>query len=401
MPSYAYRAVTPQGITRQGQEEAPSPAALERALGARGLITLQVSAAAAEAPARERRWMYSRRADVVEVVRYLATLTGSGIPLDRVLGTVARVAGRADVAAAVATVRARVRAGAHLADALAEQPKIFPRVVVGMTRAGERGGHLSEALARLAEQMEREQGMRSRLVSAMLYPAVMLGVGAVAVAVLLLYVLPHLVSVLQDAGAALPRSTAFLIAAGDFLGQWWPVLLPTFVVALVTLAAYRRSDAGRRATDALLLRVPVIGVLRQQLASARLGRSLATLLRGGLPVLSALDIATDAVVDRVAADEVRRAREDVRAGGRLAAALRRGRAFRFVFLQMVEVGEDGGRLPEMLERGAVAMEQELERGIDRLVRLAEPLMIVSLGGVVGFVAFALLGAIYSVRVGGM
>jgi general secretion pathway protein F len=129
-----------------------------------------------------------------------------------------------------------------------------------------------------------------------------------------------------------------------------------------------------------------------------LGRSLATLLRGGLPMLAALDIAADGVVDRVAMEELRRAREEVRAGGRLAAALRRGSAFRFVFLQMVEVGEDGGQLTQMLERGAAAMERDLERGIDQLVRLAEPAMIVVLGGLVGFIALALLQAIYSVNV---
>lgn len=348
------------------------------------------------------RWMRGgRRDDMIGAVRYLATLTASGIPLDGALGTVARVTSRSDVGAAVEAARARVRAGVRLADALAERPAIFPRAVVGMTRAGERGGHLSEALTRLADQLEREQALRSRLVSAMLYPIVMLCVGSLAVAVLLLHVLPHLVAVLEDAGAALPASARALIAAGGLLGEWWPVLLATLVATTVIFSAYRRSDEGRRAIDALLLRLPVIGALRQQLASARLGRSLASLLRGGLPMLSALDIATDAIVDHVAAEELRRAREEVRAGGRLAPALRQGRAFRYMFLQMVDVGEGGGRLPEMLERGAAAMESELERGIDRLLRLLEPLMIVLFGAVVGFVAFALLGAVYSVRVGGL
>lgn len=400
MPAFAYRAVTSRGAAVQGREDAPSAAALERTLLARGLYALHlVPAADATAPARRR--FYSRRTDVVEAMRYLATLTGSGFPLDRALGTAARVAARADVAAVLTDVRARVRAGTHLADAIAEHPRFFPRVVVGMTRAGERGGHLSEALTRLAEQLEREQALHSRVLSAMLYPIVMLAVGVVAVSVLLLYVLPQLVSVLEDAGAALPRSTALLMAAGSAFGRHWPMLLGGLVAACGAFSVYRRSEAGRRATETLLLRLPLIGVIRQQLASARLGRSLATLLRGGLPMLAALDIAADAVVDQVAVDEVRRAREEVRAGGRLAAALRRGRAFRYVFVQMLEVGEDGGRLPDMLERGALAMEAELERGIERLVRLAEPAMIVALGGVVGFVAFALLGAIYSVRVGGV
>jgi type II secretory pathway component PulF len=206
--------------------------------------------------------------------------------------------------------------------------------------------------------------------------------------------------VLQDAGATLPRSTALLLGLGSFIAHRWPFLLVAAIGGYLALHSYVTRESGQRTLHALLLRLPVVGALRQELASARLGRSLAALLRGGLPMLSSLDIAADGVVDRVAMEELRRAREEVRAGGRLAAALRRGRAFRFVFLQMVEVGEDGGQLPQMLERGAMAMERDLERGIDHLVRLAEPAMIVLLGGFVGFIALALLQAIYSVNVAG-
>jgi type II secretory pathway component PulF len=337
---------------------------------------------------------------MVEAMRYLATLSGSGFPLDRALGTAARVAARADVADALKDVRARVRSGAHLADALAQHEDIFPRVAVGMTRAGERGGHLPDALARLADQLEREHALQGRLMSAMLYPVVMLSVGAVSIVILLLVVLPRLVGVLQDAGTTLPRSTALLLGLGSLLARGWPLLVIAAVGGYMALSSYLAKDSGQRAWHALLLRLPIVGALRRGLASARLGRSLATLLRGGLPMLVALDIAADGVVDRVAMEELRRAREEVRAGGRLAAALRRGTAFRFVFLQMVEVGEDGGQLVQMLERGAVAMERDLERGIEQLVRLAEPAMIVLLGGFVGFIAMALLQAIYSVNLAG-
>ena len=399
MPAFTYRATTRDGATLRGVEDASSAAALQRALGARGLYPLEV-AAADERESRPRRRFCSRRADVAEAMRYLATLAGSGFPLDRALGTVARVVARPDVARAVTAVRARVRAGVLLADALAEHPGVFPRVAVGMTRAGERGGHLPDALARLAEQLEREHALQGRLVSAMLYPAVMLGVGGISIVILLLYVLPRLVGVLEDAGATLPRSTAFLLAAGSLLGHWWFLLVGGAIAGGMAFASFRATEDGQRRWHALLLRLPVVGALRQELASARLGRSLATLLRGGLPVLTALDIAADGVMDGVAGDELRRAREEVRAGGRLAVALRRGRAFRFVFVQMVEVGEDGGRLAEMLERGALAMERDLERGIEQLVRLAEPAMIVFLGGFVGFIALALLQAIYSVNLAG-
>jgi type II secretory pathway component PulF len=225
-------------------------------------------------------------------------------------------------------------------------------------------------------------------------------VGAVSIVILLLVVLPRLVGVLQDAGATLPRSTALLLGLGSLLARGWPVLAIAAVGGYMALSPYLAKDSGQRAWHALLLRLPIVGALRRGLASARLGRSLATLLRGGLPMLAALDIAADGVVDRIAMEELRRAREEVRAGGRLAAALRRGTAFRFVFLQMVEVGEDGGQLAQMLERGAVAMERDLERGIEHLVRLAEPAMIVLLGGFVGFIAMALLQAIYSVNLAG-
>jgi type II secretory pathway component PulF len=397
MPAFTYRATGRDGATRRGLEEATSAAALERALGARGLYPLEVRAADVPASSTRRRFR-GRRADMVESVRYLATLAGSGFPIDRALGTAARVAARADVASALTDVRARVRSGAHLADALGQHATIFPRVAVGMTRAGERGGHLPDALVQLADQLEREHALQGRLMSAMLYPAVMLGVGAVSIVILLVGVLPRLVGVLQDAGATLPRSTALLIGLGSALARGWPIVVVAAIGGFMALRSYLAKESGQRALHALLLRLPVVGGLRQGLASARLGRSLATLLRGGLPMLAALDIAADGVVDRVAMEELRRAREEVRAGGRLAAALRRGTAFRFVFLQMVEVGEDGGQLTQMLERGALAMERDLERGIDQLVRLAEPAMIVVLGGLVGFIALALLQAIYSVNV---
>lgn len=401
MPTFSYRAVAPHGRTLSGVEDAASASALEQVLGARGLYPLEIAPSTPVAHRPRRPLWSNRRADVVEAFRHLATLLAAGFPLDRALGTVARVAARADVAAAVVAVRNRVRGGVQIADALAEHPRIFPRIAIGMARAGERGGHLSEALGRLAEQLEREQALRARLLSAMLYPTVMLAAGGAAIAALLLFVLPRLVTLFEDSGAALPRSTAMLLATAEFMRHRWPLLLLAVVVVVVAFSAYRGSQAGGLAIDRLLLRLPIVGSLRRQLAAARLGRSLSTLLAGGLPVLPALEVAGHTLTDRAATRDVLRAREDVRAGGRLSTALERGGAFPYVFVQMVEVGEDGGRLPEMLERGANAMEQSLERGLERLVRLAEPMMILLFGGIVGFVALALLRAIYGVHAGAL
>lgn len=396
MTTYTFRAATPQGRTVGGTEAAASVAEVERRLAGRGLLPLDVSPADGGRSRERDRWR-GRRADAIEATRYLATLLDAGFPLDRALGTVARIAARADVAEAVLGVRARVRAGAPLADALAEHPRIFPRIAVGMVRAGERGGTLADALDRLAAQLEREQALRARLTSALLYPAIMLVVGAGAVLVLLLVVLPRLVAMLDESGAAIPASTAALLAVTAFGRRWWPALAALAGLAAAGAATYRRTPGGRLTIDTVLLRLPVVGALRRQLAAARLGRSLATLLGSGLPALAAMEIAAGGLGDAAAAAAVMRAREEVRAGERMAPALERGRAFPHLFLQMVEVGEEGGRLPEMLGRGAAAMEREAERGLDRLVRLVEPAMILVLGGAVGFFALALLQAVYGIR----
>ncbi|MDH3496502.1 MAG: type II secretion system F family protein [Gemmatimonadota bacterium] len=398
MPEFAYRAATPDGRIIRGVQEATSGPLLERQLSASGLLLLDVSTA--PAARRTGRGFRSRRADVVEAVRYLATLIEAGFPLDRALGTTSRIVARRDVAQALLAARERVRSGVELATAFDEQGRIFPRLTVGMIRAGERGGHLPDALNRLAGQLEREEALRSQVLSALFYPAIVAVVGAAALLVLVLYVLPRFVAVLAEAGAALPRSTALLLATSAWLGRWWPLLLAGGVAAVFLIAAYRRSASGRLVLDELLLRVPVLGALRQRLVAARFGRSLSSLLGSGLPILPALEVAASGLSDTAASRQVRKARDDVRAGMRLAQALDQGAAFPFLFVQMVDLGEASGRLVEMLDRAAVSAERDLQQGLERLVRLVEPVMIVVFGALAGFVALSLLQAIYGFRAGG-
>jgi len=398
VPEFAYRAATPDGRIIRGVQEATSGPLLERQLSASGLLLLDVSTA--PAARRTGRGFRSRRADVVEAVRYLATLIEAGFPLDRALGTTSRIVARRDVAQALLAARERVRSGVELATAFDEQGRIFPRLTVGMIRAGERGGHLPDALNRLAGQLEREEALRSQVLSALFYPAIVAVVGAAALLVLVLYVLPRFVAVLAEAGAALPRSTALLLATSAWLGRWWPLLLAGGVAAVFLIAAYRRSASGRLVLDELLLRVPVLGALRQRLVAARFGRSLSSLLGSGLPILPALEVAASGLSDTAASRQVRKARDDVRAGMRLAQALDQGAAFPFLFVQMVDLGEASGRLVEMLDRAAVSAERDLQQGLERLVRLVEPVMIVVFGALAGFVALSLLQAIYGFRAGG-
>lgn len=395
MARFAYEAVTGSGRTVRGVEEAPTGSEAERALRDRGVRPLSLTPAEA-APGGERSGRRRLRADVTAAVRYLSTLLDAGFPLDRALEVTGGLVSRPEVAGAVAEIRGRVRGGASLSEALGEE-ELFPPLATGMARAGERGGDLARALGRLAGHLEREEELRSRVASALLYPALMTGVGGAALAVLVFYVLPRFVGILEEAGAALPRSTALLLAAGDFLGRWWGPLLAAAVVATAAGLAWGRSDGGRRTVNRLLLRLPVVGPLRRRVVAVRFGRSLGELLRSGLAIVPALEVASASLADPATADELAAATERVRAGEKLADALGQGRAFPPLFLRMTAVGEEGGRLPDMLGRAAGVAEDELERGLERLVRLVEPTMVVVFGVLVGLVALSLLQAIYGVR----
>lgn len=396
MARFAYEALTGSGRTVSGVQEAATGAEADRALRDRGMRPLSLARTDA-APATERRGRRRRRADVAAAFRYLSTLLDSGFPLDRALEVTGGLVARDDVAGALGAVRRKVRSGTSLSEALSEDRETFPPLAVGMARAGERGGHLGRALGRLAEHLEREEELKGRVGSALLYPALMTTVGGAALVVLVFYVLPRFVDILDQAGAALPRSTALLLAAGDFLGRWWWLLAAAAVVGVAAGTAWARSDPGRRTVARLLLRLPVVGRLRRRTVATRFGRSLGELLRSGLSIVPALDAASAALADPATAEELAAARDRVRAGERLADALGEGRAFPPLFLRMTALGEEGGRLPEMLIRAADVAEDELERGLERLVRLVEPVMVVLFGLVVGLVALSLLQAIYGVR----
>lgn len=398
MPRYAYRALATSGRVVRGVEEAASPRDADRALRDRGLRPLDLDVggepAAADGVRTGRR---GRREDVTAAMRCLATLLDAGFPLDRALGTAADLSARADVAEAIARIRTRIRSGDALSGALGSEEKLFPPLAVGMTRAGERGGDLANALARLADHLERETRLHQRVVSALVYPAMMAAVGGAALLVLILYVLPRFVGLLEEAGAALPRSTALLLGAVDFVGRWWLPLGAAVVVAVAALAAWLRTDRGRALLSAAAFRVPVLAPLRRRIVAVRLGRSLSRLLDAGLPIVPALEVSAASLGDPAAAAEVEAARRRVRTGRGLAEALGSGRVLPPLFLRMTALGEEGGRLPELLSRAADAAEEQLERRLERLVRLVEPVLVVVFGLAVGFVALSLLQAVYGVR----
>jgi type II secretory pathway component PulF len=398
MPSFTYSAVDPAGSRRQGVAEWTNRAAATAALRGEGLLVLdlrEAESAIDDATARDRR---ATRGDLLDLTRTLAALLPAGLPLPRALDASRRMA-RGGYASVLGEVRQKIERGERLAVALAAHPSLFPAHYIGLVRAGERTGDLAGAFARLTEQLEREAQIRSRLLSATLYPLILAVAGGSAMLVLLTVVLPNFAALLQDTGTALPTTTVVVLGLGAALRRFWFVLPAIAVVATLTLVRLRAHPAGRLALARFADGMPLLGPLLREIAAARFARVTGTLLAGGAPLLSALDDATVATTSPLAHEAAGRVRVAVREGAALHRAMQREPAFPPLLVQLAALGEESARLDEFLLKAAVLFEERTERLVQRLVTLAEPTMIVAFGGVIGFVALSLLQAIYSVNAG--
>jgi len=395
LPSYAYRAVDAAGRRTKGRLVATTAAAVTRELETRGLLALDVQEAA-DVAAAEGGFGFGRRRAVLEFTRAVAALLPAGMPLARALR--AAIATSPEKARpAFEQVRARVERGEELAAALAEHPRLFSPLYIGIVRAGEKSGALDDAFTRLSAHLEREEELRSKLVSMSIYPALLAFVGFASVCVLVLFVLPRFADLLLSAGAALPRSTAIILGIATSARANWRVLLLIPLAFIALFAWLRTTPTGRRTAAVLLTRIPIFGSWRRQALGAAFARMVGELLSGGAPLLNALADARDCMDDSVARAETDRIRTRVREGGALNAAIAEGGLFPPVLAQLVALGEEAGRLADFLLKSADLLERKTERAVERMVALAEPAMIVLFGGLVALVALALLQAIYGVN----
>ncbi len=395
MPTFAYQAVNGAGKRLRGLEDAASPGALSRALEERGLLVLDV-AESSGATAGGKGFKFGRRREVLEVTRAMAALLPVGMPLAQALNAASGVTS-GEVREALTQVRTRVERGETLSSALAAYPQLFSPLYVGLVRAGERSGDVDSSFARLSDQLERDEQLRGRIVSAAIYPLLLACAGTVAVTVLLFFVLPRFVTLLAGSGAKLPASTRILLSVSTGLHRFWPVLflVPLAIAALGAWA--RNTEDGRRALSNTLLTLPLIKTLRQYALAARFARLVGVLLGGGAPLLQALDDTIESLGDPVAHDDAERIRTRVREGVSLRAAVAESPVYPALLGQLIGVGEDAGQLRTFLLKAAEIFEERTERATQRLAALAEPAMIVVFGAIVAFVALSLLQAIYGIN----
>jgi type II secretory pathway component PulF len=395
MPTYAYQAVDGSGKRMRGHAQAVSTNALTRTLEERGLFVLDV-AESAEGSGTRRGFRFGRRREVLEVTRAMAALLPVGMPLAQALNAASGVAS-GDVRAALTEIRGRVERGETLSSALAAHGKLFSPLYVGLVRAGEKSGDIDGAFARLAAQLERDEQLRGKVLSASIYPMLLATAGTLAVTVLLFFVLPRFVTLLEGSGAKLPRSTSTLLAVSSVLHRAWPVLLlvPFLVAAFAAWVA--NSEDGRRAWSRILLTIPGVRTLRRYALAGRFARLVGVLLGGGAPLLTALDDTIESIGDPIARDDAVRIRTRVREGSSLRAATGESSLFPPMLAQLIGVGEDAGQLRVFLMKAADIFEERTERATQRLATLAEPAMIVVFGMIVAFVALSLLQAIYGIN----
>lgn len=390
---YHYRAATPDGRLVEGELRAASRQTVLEELRRQHLFPVTISEVAPVASPRGR--ALGRRAAVTLWTRTAAVMLGAGVPLDRVLAFTAAQAGHDGLTEALKQVRRQLQAGVTLADALAAQRVYFPPLVIAMVSAGEASGSLDVVFERLAAHLEETAELRSQVRSALLYPALMAIVATIGVTVLLLFVVPRFTVILEDVGGQLPLSTRMLVGFSEVLKAWWWLFLAIGAGAAYAIRASHAAPESKRAWHRRRLGWPWIGELELRYATAQFTRTLGLLLQSGAPMLSALRVSRAAVPNLAIAAGVERAASEVSEGGALAPALQG--TLPPIAIQMLAVGEESGRLEELCLRIAETYDAEVRRALRTLVAMIEPAMILIFGLLVGFVALAMLQAIYSIN----
>lgn len=397
--SFQYRAATQAGALVDGVLRAASRDAALRELQRLQLwpVTVEAVVTRARPGGRTLFGVAARRRAVTQWTRTIATLLDAGATLDRALGVAHAQCLDVDVGTAAQAVRAAVRGGASLADAMQRQPALFGALHVGVVRAGEASGSLPTALETLAGYMEEDAALRAQVASALLYPALMATVASLGILVLLLFVVPRFSTLLSDLGGTLPMSTRLLVVVGNLVTRGWWVVALAAGGAVLAMRAVLASPVTRHAWHARRLTLPLTGAVERTLATARVTRALGLMLQGGLSLLPALRVARSGVSNMALASELERATADVARGRGLAASL--SGVLTPMAVQLIAVGEESGRLDQLCLKAATLHDEEVRRTLRTLASLLEPALIMVFGTIVGFVALAMLQAIYAVNAG--
>lgn len=390
MEAFEYQALDAAGRTVSGVVQADTARQARNQLRAQGLLPSAIDQVHARERARQAWARGLSSAELSLVTRQMATLLESGLTMEQSLNALIEEAAEPATREVLTGVKSEVTAGSSLAGALGAYGKSFPDFYCALVHGGEESGALPTVLQHLADYLDSRQALRQKTTLALLYPVLVTGVAIMIVAGLLVYVVPQVVQVFQQSRQGLPWLTRALIGLSDFLRAAWPFIVLIILGMAATARMALRRDASRRRWHALQLRVPWLGPLIRGVNTSRFASTLAILVRGGVPLLGALDSGARVMTNMVMTEAIDRAVERVREGSSLARALGESRAFPPLLVHLVASGEASGRLEQMLERAARLETQALERRLGVFLTVLEPAMILVMGGVVLLIVLAIL-----------
>ncbi len=400
MPSFRYKAVAPSGEVLQGQMDAESMEDVIARLQDQGNLPLEAESAEGGAGVGLSAMFRPSGVSQTEVGQFteqLATLLGAGLPLDRALQVQVELGEKERFRRLVGRIRDDVRGGTALSEALDRQHGVFSRLYINMVRAGEMGGTLDQTLARLAEYMERSKELKSSIVSAMIYPCILLVLAGFALIFLLLFVIPRFTPIFEELGGELPMLTQIVLALASSLRYgWWAMVLGAIGVVYYFRTQFSNPNT-RLKWDARLLKVKGLGDLLAKIDTARLSRATGTLLENGVPLLGSLSIARNVMTNTVLSSGVEEASKQVKTGGSLAHALAEDKQFPRLALQMISVGEETGQLDGMLLKVANTYDKEVRIAIDRLMAAFVPIVTILIAGFISMIVLSMVMAIMSMN----
>jgi len=397
MATYVFKAMDLTGAKASGEVEADSKQVVAEQLKARGLIVTEISD---KYSSRQISFNFMKRikaTDLTIMTRQLSTMVSSGMTILRALYVLEAQTENELLAATLVEVRKDVEAGLPLSDALERHPKVFNKLFVAMTRAGETGGMLDQSLIRVADQLEAEDSLRRQVRAAMAYPSVVMGFAFMVLIALVAFLVPVFVGVFKQFGGDLPTITKFTVSLSKIMtGYWWACIAGT-AGAIFLFRKWKATDQGRAAWDKFKLRIPMkIGDIVQKIALARWSRTLSALVSAGVPLLQALDITAETAGNHVVENAMADVIESVKQGGTIAAPLKESPVFPGMVSHMVGVGEETGALDTMLTKIADFYEDQVNAAVKQLTSILEPVMIVVVGGMVGFIVISMYMPLFKV-----
>ncbi len=397
MAVFEYKAINATGRSTKGIVDAENVRAARLKLKKQGIFPTEVRETASEelisASKDVTAFFKDRKVNATHLAlatRQLATLVGAGIPLVEALRALGEQLDQPRLKAVFAEVCDRVNEGSTLADAMRDYPKVFPRLFSNMVASGEMSGTLDRVLERLADFLENQSALKRKVTAALTYPALMMFLCFAVVVLLLVYVVPQLTKIFEDNKAILPLPTRIVVALSNFFTSYWLLIFALILFSVFGFIRYAKTELGRKKIDGLKLRLPLFGPMATKIATARLARTLGTMLSSGIELLTALSITRNIIGNVVLEAVIDQAREGVREGRSLAAELNKPGIFPRMLIHMIAIGEKTGQLEPMLHRAASNYELEVNTVISSLTSVLEPLLILFLAVVVGGIVMSVM-----------